>query len=215
MRAAAKKVSSYLPEPYVDERSYGDEQNSRADAQIANMQEHIHNLRAANEEQGKIIADLRNKLQTESANKKSVKESANKLALAMESKDLFVGRQDSDDVVISRFGLLLGQLKTWSVPFADQAKLAAKIDISAANAEDLCRVAPEVSDLGRFLQTPKNARLFVRGWASLAMSEMLFRTLPSGTHMGSPAEDIWVDRNIAKSFIMIENSLLFAGESLR
>ncbi|MCJ1428893.1 hypothetical protein MMC29_006804 [Sticta canariensis] len=143
----------------------------------------------------------------ESAKSQSIKESADKMAFAMESKDLFVGRQDSDDVVVSRFRLLVGQIKTWSLPFAAQQKSVRRIDLSGFMAQDLHRVAPGTSDLQRSLQTLKSARLFVRGWVGLTISDMLFRTLPSGEHVGSQGKDIWMDREIAHSFLTIENRL--------
>ena len=150
----------------------------------------------------------------ESAKSQSIKESADKMAFAMESKDLFVGRQDSDDVVVSRFRQLVGQSKTWTVHFAAQEKMVGRIDLSGFMTQDLHRVAPGRSDLQRSLQTLKSARLFVRGWVGLTISDMLFRTLPSGEHLGSQGEDIWMDQEIARSFLTIENSLFHTSESL-
>lgn len=178
------------------------------------MLKEIHRLGALNGVQDNTIADLRSKLQIVSANSQSIKESANKMALAMESKDLFVGRQDSDDVVITRFGLLVGQIKTWSVPFAAQEKIGTRIDLSGATMQEIRRVVPGGSELDRFLHTPKNVRLFVRGWVGLVMSEMLFRTLPSGQHHGSQGKDLWMDQEIALSFLQMENTFFHAGESL-
>lgn len=196
------------------EANYADEQDDRPQAHIVDMQEQIHRLNALNNDQAKTIADLWSKLQTESANSQSIKESANKLAFAMENKDLFLGRQDSDDVVISRFGILVGQVKTWSVPFAAQERTDMRSDLSGAKPEDIRRVVPGRLDLDRFLQTPKNARLFARGWVGLTISEMLFRTLPSGQLQGSQGKDIWMDQEIARSFSLIEDRLFHAGKSL-
>lgn len=212
LRAGLKKVSNFL-EPELPEANYADEQDGRPQVHVVSMQEQIHRLSALNNDQAKTIADLWSKLQTESANSQSIKESANKLAFAMENKDLFVGRQDSDDVVISRFGILVGQVKTWSVPFAAQERTGMRINLSGAKPEDVRRVAPGKLDLDRFLQTPKNARLFARGWVGLAMSEMLFRTLPSGQLQGSQGKDIWVDQEIARSFSLIEDRLFHADRN--
>lgn len=178
------------------------------------MQEQIRQLMESNDRHAKTIGDLRSKLQTESANSQSIKESAKKMVSAMESKDLFVGRQDSDDVVVSRFGQLVGQIKTWSVPFAAPERTGNRIDLSGVTTLDLHRVVPGRPDLDRLLQTPKNARLFVRGWVGLAMSDMLFRTLPSGQHLGSQSEDIWMDKKIARSFTIIEDRFFHTGELL-
>ncbi|MCJ1467732.1 hypothetical protein MMC07_006357 [Pseudocyphellaria aurata] len=132
------------------------------------------------------------------------------MALAMESKDLFVGRQDSDDVVITRFGLLLGQIKTWSVPFADLEKIITQKDLYGARIQAIRRVMPGRSNLDQILHRPKNVRLFVRGWVGLVVSKLLFRTLPSGQHHGPQGEDIWMDQAIALSFLQMENRLFYA-----
>lgn len=178
------------------------------------MQEELNEVTALNNHQEKTIEDLRSKLRIESANSQSIKESADKMAFAMESKDLFVGCQDSDDIVTSRFGVLVGQIKTWSVPFA-QERTGSRIDLSGVTTRDLVhRVVPGIPELNRLLQTPKNVRLIARGWVGLAMSDMLFRTLPSEQHLGSQCEDIWMDQEIARSFFIIEDRLFHTGESL-
>ena len=192
-------------DPRYDQRS-----DQRSDPRYASFQDEINRLVAQNEEQNRKISVLQVNLDKEAQTTRMIKESANKMAQAMESKDLFVGRQDSDDVVYSRFQLLLGQIKTWSIPFAqerhpNQLKLA--IDI-----EDFRKVVPAVTDMSRFLANTKNMRLFVRGFVSLTMAETLFRTLPYEFHPGTRGEDVWMDQDLARGVSVIETRLFNAGK---
>ena len=199
---------------FEDHHRHEDEQDGQVEVQNQDTQKQIQELMASNYRHEKTIEDLWSRLQTESAKSQSIKESAEKMVAAMESKDLFVGHQDSDDVVILHFGQLVGQIKTWSLPFAAQERTGSRIDLSRVKKPDLYRVVPGIPDLDQLLQTPKNARLFVRGWVGLAMSDMLFRTLPSEQYLGSRSEDIWMDQKIARSFTTIEDRLFHTGELL-
>lgn len=183
------------------------------EAHIRDLQQQIHFLKQQDDVHTRTITDLRNDLKVETQNTKIIKDSANKMAYAMESKDLYVGRQDSDDAVYSRFQTLIGQIKTWSIPFA-QDRPSFHVESAAGAIADFRKVAPAVTDFSRFLQTPKNMRLFVRGYVGLIMAEMLFRTLPSGTHLGSKGEDIWMDTKLARSVFLIEKRLFDAGKPI-
>ena len=126
---------------------------------------YIHELEVEVEQQDKSINELNANLKIETENSKKIKESANKMQCAMESKELFVGHQERDDVIYSRFQMLVGQIKTWSVPFAKGTPR-----LEGEYGEDIHRVAPTIVDLEsfeRFLGTPKNMRLFVRGYVAL------------------------------------------------
>jgi hypothetical protein len=191
---------------YEDEYAHSDEYDTRAETQL---QEHIHQLQLRNDQQARQISELQANIRSEVEKGKKIKESANRLTYAMESKELFVGRQDSDDVIYSRFQSLIGQIKTWSVPFAQDRSIAR--DYSQTSIDEICKVAPCVSDIQRFFQIPKNLRLFVRGYVGLAMAESLFRTLPYGPNPGLYGEDAWMDKELALSMASIENSLLYAG----
>ena len=176
----------------------------------AQLQEQVRHLQGQNERQARLISELYATIRNEIENGKKIKESANKMAYAMESKELFVGRQDSDDIIYSRFKSLIGQIKTWSVPFAQERPDTREYSVS--NIEEFRKVAPCFSDFDRFIQAPKNLRLFVRGYVGLAMAEMLFRTLPHGPHPASYGEDVWMDKELAQSVASIETSLFYAGE---
>ena len=123
----------------------------------------------------------------------------------MEKKELSIGRQDNDEEIYTRFRSLVGQIKTWSVPFA-QIHQGARA-YSAESIEEFRKVSPSVSDFERFLQTPRNLRLLVRGYVGLAIAGSLFRTIPYAADPGPRGEDVWMDRELAHSFASIENSL--------
>lgn len=184
-----------------------------SEACISDLQQQIHLLKTQNDVHIRKIAELHNGLKIEAETNQKIRESANKMAYAMESKDLILGRQDSDDAVYSLYQIVLGQIKTWSVPFA-QDRPQSHFEFAADMIEDFQKVAPAVTDFPRFLQTPKNMRLFVRGYVSLAIGHMLFRTLPAGTHPGSGGQDIWMDRKLARGVVRIENSLFSAGKPI-
>lgn len=206
LRTSIKNKISALGENYDDEPMPSNEHEVGIEAHIRDLQQQIHFLKQQDDVHTRTITDLRNDLKVETQNTKIIKESANKMAYAMESKDLYVGRQDSDDAVYSRFQTLIGQIKTWSIPFA-QDRPSFHVESAAGAIADFRKVAPAVTDFSRFLQTPKNMRLFVRGYVGLVMAEMLFRTLPTGTHLGSEGEDIWMDRKLAHAVFRIENRL--------
>ena len=207
IRAGLKNFLVGTNDNYEDEYVASDGYDTYAEKRL---QEHIHRLQLQNDQQVRKISDLQATIRSEVEKGKKIKESANKMAYAMETKELFVGRQDSDDVIYSRFQSLIGQIKTWSVPFAQDRAIAR--DYPQASIDEFLKVAPSVSDFQRFFQTPKNLRLFMRGYVGLAMAESLFRTLPYGPHPVSYGEDVWMDRELAHSVASVENSLFYAGE---
>ncbi|KAG8530513.1 uncharacterized protein KY384_005016 [Bacidia gigantensis] len=182
----------------------------RSEEQYQQMQDDIDSLEDRAERQIIKISALTSKLHNEQKNSHKLKESNNKVLLAMENKNLFVGRQDSDETVISQFGWLIGQIKTWSVPFAGEERTLPPSGYPPIHAESIRRIAPNVKDIGRFLQSPKCARLFVRGWVSLVMTETLFRTLPIDSKSQIPKEDIWMESSLADAVHTIEMNLLHA-----
>ena len=185
----------------------------RPEARIRTLQQQLHLLKEENDAHARTIEDLCGDLQIEAEKGKKIKESANKMAYAMESKDLYVGRQDSDDAVYSRFQVLIGHIKTWSVPFAQDCP-PSHLEFTPEVIEEFRKVASAVTDFASFLQIPKNMSLFVRGYVSLVIAETLFRTLPTATHAGSSAEDIWMHRKLAHGVSNVENRLFYAGRPL-
>lgn len=190
-----------------------EEYDMRPEARIRTLQQQLHLLKEENDAHARTIEDLCGDLQIEAEKGKKIKESANKMAYAMESKDLYVGRQDSDDAVYSRFQVLIGHIKTWSVPFAQDCP-PSHLEFTPEVIEEFRKVASAVTDFASFLQIPKNMSLFVRGYVSLVIAETLFRTLPTATHAGSSAEDIWMHRKLAHGVSNVENRLFYAGRPL-
>ena len=207
-RSGWKKVSAKI----ADEVMSPNEPEMRSVAQIQTLPpQQIEDLQAQNDEYARNIADLRRDLSIEVEKNGKNKESANKMAYAIENKDLYLGHQDSDDAVYTRFKILIGQIKTWSVPFA-QDRPPSPFKFTPEMSDDLRNVAPAVKDFTWFLKTSKNLRLFVRGYVSFAMTELIFRTLPTQTRPKFSGDDIWMDKELASGVFSIENRLFNAGE---
>lgn len=184
----------------------GDEEIPSGDNTLA----HIRELETEIEQQGKLIDELHANLKIKTENSKIIKESANKMQHAIESKEFFVGHRDSDDIIYSRFQMLDGQIKTWSVPFA---KGTPRLE---GEYNDIRRVTPRVVDCEsyeRFLGTPKNIRLFVRGYVGLTMTDHLFRNLPHDS-VGFHGADIWIDKKLVKPVSILEQALFGAGNEI-
>ena len=158
----------------------------------------IRSLRDRLDEKSKAVQDLATGLHTEQEHHKKLKESTNKLMISMDNKDLFFGRQDTDDAVSSQFSQLTGHIKTWSVTFAQNGKMSLP-NLSFVSKEDLMKIGPGVKHFDQFLQQPKNLRLFVRAWVSLTVTDMLVR------------EDIWMETELAHAVHVIEMHLLHSG----
>lgn len=176
----------------------------------------IIDLEAVLEQREKVINDIQMNLKVEIENSKKIKESANKMQYAVESKELFVGRQDSDDMIYSRFQTLVGQIKTWSIPFA-QGRPKLQGEFSAAAIDHIRRVAPRIADkesFEAFIGTPKNMRLFVRGYVGFAMADHLFRSLPFGApgfYSGFHGADVWMNQRLVQPVSILEEALFYAG----
>ena len=136
---------------YGDDLGFGD---NDARSEMKRMQGYIHDLGACLDQQEKSNQYLQATLRIEVENSKKIKESANKMQYAMESKELFVGHQDCEDVVYSRFQTLVGHVKTWSVPFAQgRPRLSSRCVLmrSVESHQELwtCRVLSDSSGLRR------------------------------------------------------------------
>ena len=174
------------------------------------LREHIDRLREHIDQQARLISNLRSDVEKEVEKCKEIKQSADKMAYSMERKELFISRQDSDSDIHTRFRSLVGQIKTWSVPFAQIHQDARAYSVETI--EEFRKVSPGVSDFQRFLQKPRNLRLLVRGYVGFTIAESLFRTPPYAPNLGPHGEDVWMDRELAHSFASIENSLFHSGK---
>lgn len=140
-----------------------------------------------------------------------IKELANQMQYTIESKELFVGPQSSDDEILSDFRSILDEVRTWSIKFACESPISLdNLPVSVVTAFQ--RLAPACPDLRRLLSNRKHRRLFVRGWVSLGLADWLFRCLPSDHHSGSRCEDGWLDTETAHGVFLVERMLVNAGK---
>lgn len=174
------------------------------------LRERNNQLQEQNDKQARLILKLTSDFEKEVRKGNEIKQSAERMVYSMENKELSIGRQYGDEDIYSRFGCLIGQIKTWSVPFAQIRQHARAYTPEAI--EEFRKVSPGGSDFEHFLQTPKNLRLLVRGYVGFAIAESLFRTIPYAPGPWPPGEDVWMDRELAHSFASIENSLFHSGK---
>ena len=175
------------------------------------LQEHIYQLQEQNDQQATLISELRSDIEKEIQRGKEIKQSADKMAYSMENKELLIGRQDSDEDIYSRFRSLVGQIKTWSIPFAQIHQDARAYSVETI--EEFRKVSPGITDFQRFLHNPRNLRLIMRGYVGLAIAESLFRTIPHAPNAGSHGEDVWMGKELAHSFASIEDSLFRSSKN--
>ena len=149
-------------------------------------------------------------LQQEKDRNTKMKESVDKMQFAMENKDLFIGHQDSDDMLSARFQALISKIKTWSIPFA-QGNAVISQDYSEIEIRDIHKISPNVGDFQRFLQVPKNMRLFIRGLVGLAMTDTVFRASEHGSPQVLAGHDVWMDHDLAFAASAIEQRFYNAG----
>ena len=177
------------------------------------LRHRIQQLQVQNDQQAMLISKLRSDMAKEVQKGKEIKQSVDKMVDRVNNKELLLGRQNSDEDIHCRFRSLISQIRTWSVPFAQVRQNAQDYSVEAI--EKFRQVAPDVSDLQNFLQTPRNLRLLVRGCVGLAIAESFFRTIPYGPDSSPYGEDVWMDRELAQGFASIENSLFHSGKNSR
>ena len=124
---------------------------------------------------------------------------------ATESRELFVGDKTSDDKLVPLFETLMGQIAVWSHCFTDLQ------GVGTERVPDFEKVLPCAKNPQHFLQELKQVRRFVRGYVGLAISEQIFRTLPTAACPQSRGLDAWTDSSLAQSALTIEDSLFSSG----
>ena len=120
-------------------------------------------------------------------------------------------KYSTDKLILTQFSALIDRVATWSLPFAQHEHISMS-DLPQMPNDDLRRVAPVAKDLLRFLQSPKEVRLFVRGFVSLAITEMLIRTLLSDGFSGPTTVDLWVNPQLAEALNIVEWYLFISGK---
>ncbi|KAL8639629.1 MAG: hypothetical protein Q9228_003353 [Teloschistes exilis] len=203
-----RKLEDVMSEPY-DEHQVESDAMRRGDY-VADLKGRIHQLESQVHAQTQTIAKLQSDLKTETQNVKDVKLSANKMAFALENKELFVGRQDSDDAILTEYRALVSQIKTWSIPFAQGPTINVN-DVSREYVKEIQKVAPAILDFPQLLQTRKNLRLIVRGYVVMVMETCIFRFLLYIPRRRTQGKDVWMDGVLAQSFAEIEDSLFLRG----
>ena len=191
-----------IGEPY---HSYHEEERREAqeDHYLADLEGHVRILESQITGYKQTIQELQSDLEAETQNTKEVKISANKMAYALENKELFVGRPNSDDFIFGEYLALMNQIKTWSASFAHGPPVDCH-NLPSDVAQEVHAVAP--AGLG-FLQTRKDLRLIVRGYVGLMLQSCIFRVLLYKPQRNTYGKDIWMDSALADHFSQIENNL--------
>jgi hypothetical protein len=138
----------------------------------------------------------------------------------MDNKELFLGRQASDEDVQAKFNELMNAIKTWSTRFAatGQAVYGNFVEGDLLKYQRVLPTCQSILDVQKLLNNSphgKKKRIFTRGWAGYVMSELLFRTLKTADHEGTKAYDVWMDRRASRSVHRIENQLYDPGQFKR
>lgn len=165
-------------------------------------------LQEERDAQAQTISELKLNLLSEIDQKSKIKESANKMQYTLESKELYIGPQSSDDEILPNFRSILDEVRTWSIRFACDSP----ISLDNFPVPAIQRLAPACPDLRRLLSNRKDRRLFVRGWVGLGLADWLFRSLPSDHHSGSRCKDQWLETDVAHGVVLVENRLSNAGK---
>ena len=173
--------------------------------------EEIRALKRENEQFVEEIKILNEQIISQNNINDRMRESAHLTERWLESKELRMGPQASDDTILSGFRGTLDEIRTWSLRFASDHP----VDLSLIPPEIMTtfqKLAPASTDLSKLLSQRKARRLFVRGWVSLVMAESLFRYFPSEHHPGSVAVDRWLPQELAESSSLIEDHLFDASK---
>lgn len=138
-----------------------------------------------------------------------VKSSAQKMQMAMDNKELFMGVQLSDDMIASKFKHLLGQVRTWSQKFQSFSSFdPGTLDEWTRTTFD--HLAPgsllEV-DARPFWGNHKKVRFLIQSWVNLIITEYLFRSVSGIKEPPSAGCDLWMGRDLREGVRRIEDAL--------
>ena len=168
------------------------------------------------QEQAQFIQQLQKVLGEQQDAFVQVKESANKMQLAMDNKELYIGQQASDDIIIGKFSALMRSIKTWSQLFPriqiDNLKLQLKNEEMTDEVLGVFPGCPRVEDLEKVLNNPQKRRLFIRGWVGLIITKHFFRSLPDEDYPAfNEAVDAWLQESTSASVAALERVFFCAG----
>lgn len=133
-----------------------------------------------------------------------IKLSASQLQAKMESKELFVGVQATDDEITKQFTSLVAAIKTWATKFSNHS---VTVETSHFNAELISQyraVVPHctgLSDLEGLVRDDKNIRrFFIRGWTAYIISDSILA--------GYGSTNFWMGQSMGLSFTSLEERFI-------
>lgn len=159
----------------------------------------MYRLRQELVEKQAYIDSLRNALESEKLTASKVKLSADKMQLIMDNKDLFVGIEQNDDVIMTKFRNLFGQITSWSKRFrksdnADLDGLSTQTRLEFERIAQGCLTpGPTVGqEEPRLWDSAKMIRMLIQGWVGLIISEKMFIILSGVSLPSSAGRDVWI-----------------------
>lgn len=145
----------------------------------------------------------------------SIKRSVQQMQLELDDKGPLLGRQGTDDEIVSAFEALLSSIETWSRNFnnisVDLHLFLQAMTEECVQAAPYCRTARYAEYM---LSNKKRRGLFIRGLVSCVISKKLFRSDRHISQHGEQVLDLWLEPLLAAVLAVLENRLISAGTSL-
>ncbi|CAG8962467.1 hypothetical protein HYFRA_00014197 [Hymenoscyphus fraxineus] len=136
------------------------------------------------------------------------KESATRVRLAMQDKELFIGPQALDRIVQEKFITLFKNVRT-SSRFLNGGEPVNLLSFKPEVRKQFDIIAPGLDDAGicNLLNGKSTRRYFLQGWIALVMTERLFPTLPDEQYPGTDTKDLWLEGSQAGNLRDLERAL--------
>ncbi|KAL9118988.1 MAG: hypothetical protein Q9187_004458 [Circinaria calcarea] len=151
------------------------------------------------------VEKLQTELQYERKELERVARSAHHLQTILDNKQFFLGPQAPDEDIRTRFSSIFTSIKTWSTYFMYGP--VEDLDIGDNILDKYQRVLPlctQISHVKTVIAAKKQRRLLVRGWAAFIAYKRILATNTSSKRNGT---DLWLDKNSAQSFSLLEQKL--------
>jgi hypothetical protein len=186
--------------------------------------ERIERYRRERNEATDEIVVLKSKLMTMETELKKhqeavlqTKESATRVRLAMQDKELFIGPQALDRTIQIQFNTLFKNVRTWSRYLGGAgggAGVAGLASINPAVRKQFELIAPGSDELAlaKILANKSKRRYFFQGFIGLVIVENLLPTLPEACYPGNSARDLWLDSEKAENLWQLERALYSPGK---
>ncbi|KAH7357224.1 hypothetical protein BKA65DRAFT_475009 [Rhexocercosporidium sp. MPI-PUGE-AT-0058] len=136
------------------------------------------------------------------------KESATRVRLAMQDKELFIGPQALDRVIQEQFITIFKNVRT-SSRFLGGGESVNLASLKPEVRKQFDTIAPGLDDggLSKILDGKSTRRYFLQGWIALVMTERLFPTLPDEQYPGAETKDLWLEEPRAGDLWSLEKVL--------